>query len=469
MERSKRAAYPRLDQLLEVCNEKREALDEILSPPVEAIQDSAEDTKQYMLQLKEICNNFTSVCHDCICALFKCGSIAEANELKKIRDEKKMFFKERVSVIKSLVEPAIVNNDPSCIYSSNHSLRSAPAVLECVTDIPYLRDSGKDSCSLYGDVSRHHCNLNTVNMPNLFNSASKNMVCGLGNNVNVPKVFTSDSNNATERLNSNVGLSSNLSIRSSSSSEDTHISPCGIAVNSNLNVNATHFSPNRTHNDNYISTNRTYSIDTNLHLGNKEPNPSANIPMNAAHSFSSRIVNASSRDNSGETCFRSHSKAPKILLQSSFQRIHNDPLDNLSNAFSQDFSINQGTCRSNAQSSRKVTFSSPNTYTTTGPEPPYRTSRTSDEHKPPHINSDPPWEAQNSNYSISNHVLKQELFHKPASPYTGEPQRFNFWFNSLLSRMSNLSLSAWDRLLILEVHTAKEPQKLVQKCMIKSG
>ena len=209
MERSKRAAYPRLDQLLEVCNEKREALDKILSLTVEAIQFSADDTKQYILQLKEICNNFTSVCRDCICALYKCASIAEANELKKMRDEKKMFFKERVSEIESLVEPANVNNDPSCIYSSSHSLRSAPAALECVTDIRYLRDSGKDSCSLYWDVSRHHSNVNTVNMHSLFNSASNNMVFGSGNNVNVPRVFTSNSNNATERLNSNVGLSSN--------------------------------------------------------------------------------------------------------------------------------------------------------------------------------------------------------------------------------------------------------------------
>ena len=79
--------------------------------------------------------------------------------------------------------------------------------------------------------------------------------------------------------------------------------------------------------------------------------------MNAAHSFSSCIVNASSHDNSGETCFLSHSKAPsKKLLQRSFQRIHNDSLDTLSNAFFHDFSINQGTCRSNTESSRKVTF-----------------------------------------------------------------------------------------------------------------
>ena len=35
--------------------------------------------------------------------------------------------------------------------------------------------------------------------------------------------------------------------------------------------------------------------------------------------------------------------------------------------------------------------------------------------------------------------------------------------------MSNLSLFAWDRLLILEAHTASEPQKLIQKCMSLGG
>ena len=426
MEFSKRTIHPRLDQLLEDSNDKKETLDEMLSFPIEAIKDSSNDLKAFMSQLKECCNNYTTVLHDCICALYKCGSIAEANELKKVRDEKKSVFKERFAEAESFVNRANVSTDASQIHGSHNSLNSAPAALECSTNIRHLGISRFDTGSLNGSIPHVNSSVRRTAISDSFCSASNvcNPVCN------------------------NSALSKTSSSCSDSHSADTQIIQDDLAVNNNFNVNAAHFTPRGANNSNTTFAHKTLATNHTLHSTNNE----TDLSLGATYL------------NSNGDVYSRHSFANTVPAT------RNNPIDALSNAVYQGLTIDQSSGQPNTHSSRKVTFASPNSYTSARLVPPQcNFDRTSEDVRRAQCDTSNSLLRRDSNYSISNHVLKQELFHKPASPYTGEPQRFNSWLNSLLSRMSNLNLSAWDRLLILEAHTAKEPQRLVQRCMALGG
>jgi hypothetical protein len=65
--------------------------------------------------------------------------------------------------------------------------------------------------------------------------------------------------------------------------------------------------------------------------------------------------------------------------------------------------------------------------------------------------------------SASFHLVKQELFKKPANPFRGDPDKFLVWHPSITNMMRGINLSAFDQLLILEAHTEGEPQKMIRE------
>ena len=479
MEHSKRVLQKRLDQLIEVCNEKREALDELLSFPIEALKDDIDDIREFMSQLKESCTDFTNVCHDCICAFYKHGCITEATEIKKSREEKKASYKERISHIDALLNSLCFNEDASSVQNSLGSLRSAPAAMERtknLTTLPCVGFLNKDTCSLNASTGRISHNINEVNtfQPSTLTSRNRShSTASINSNVNYQNSIDSCSSSARMP---NVNIQTNNSrCCSSSSNTNSQLSQNDLVSLSNLNLNSAPFS--RLHR-NYIDlctfkneTSNFYhsSSNNNLmsHSSNMELKFSSNAnPSDTCNSFS-RKTNASSAFSHDK--YQSHTllnDPPPYSIGSSNKRTH-EHFDGYPTSLPHDISLHQ-TPYCSAESSRRVTFTSPGTnqhdnvrFSHRKCNNPVESGRQFKQMSP-----QPTIIVQDS---ASNHMLKQQLFQKPASPYSGEPHRFSSWLNTLTSRMSGLNLSPWDRLLILEANTVKEPQKIVQKCMALGG
>ena len=70
---------------------------------------------------------------------------------------------------------------------------------------------------------------------------------------------------------------------------------------------------------------------------------------------------------------------------------------------------------------------------------------------------------------VSLHLVKQQLFQKCSDPFSGSPEKFHSWLNSLNNKTSGLHLTPWDHLLILQANTDKEALSIINKHMSIGG
>ena len=66
-------------------------------------------------------------------------------------------------------------------------------------------------------------------------------------------------------------------------------------------------------------------------------------------------------------------------------------------------------------------------------------------------------------------ILKQSLLSPGSNVFSGDPLHYHSWLTALENRTANISLSTWDKLLILEANTSGEPQRLVRKYLAIGG
>jgi len=95
----KRFSQPRLDQLIYRCEEESNKLSDILKTDVGPISENSTALIQLIANVKRLRKELSSLCSDCVCALYKHGSVKEAEEIKELKDEKKLECKEFIALI----------------------------------------------------------------------------------------------------------------------------------------------------------------------------------------------------------------------------------------------------------------------------------------------------------------------------------------------------------------------------------
>ena len=101
---SERKRLPRFEQLLEMCEQKAEELSNLILRNLNSCDQNSEALQSYISDIKSTHVNFSTICHDCICSLYKCGSVSEATSLRERKRELKQEVKESVSLAISLLQ-----------------------------------------------------------------------------------------------------------------------------------------------------------------------------------------------------------------------------------------------------------------------------------------------------------------------------------------------------------------------------
>ena len=91
----KRKSIPRLEQLAEISDDKFELVEELLSVPL-ASYSTPNNLLVHIDRLKASCKDFSSCCHDVICATLRSGAIAEGQELKDRKHQIKSAVKNKI-------------------------------------------------------------------------------------------------------------------------------------------------------------------------------------------------------------------------------------------------------------------------------------------------------------------------------------------------------------------------------------
>ena len=440
MSQHRRARFPRLDQLLEVHDECLLKVDKTLEFSISSISNDKEKLLEFINDLKSVSDLYLTASHDSIVSLYKVGSIEQANDLREKKRYRRREVKESLVYCTSCLqklgfdyEGSLIDSNSTSQSEINYDIRDSPQFshddLTLNTSEPITRSEPVVE-SKFMHASDSSCN--QANYAIASNSQNSN-------------VFEPISN----KLQSDVHADANSSQRTLRTVGSVH-SPT-LHRMPNIYDNNCDFAN--------VSRNTTIPIrDNNQSYDNIQP---SYVPLVSSNTYNPIIYNVSS---SFESSIPANSKS---IYSSNAQ----SSIDN--NMFSTDYSRTfaptnttwAGACNRNASSSKFEPFAAHSRY---NHAPSVSSSFRSSAPFSQQLHGNPVPQPIYIDSGSSYHS-KQQLFAKSSNPFTGEPYEYNKWMTSLANKMSGISLTPYDKLLIFEANTDREPLKLVKKHMDLRG
>ena len=458
-------SIPRLEQLVEFCDDKFELVEELLSVPL-ASYSTPNDLLAHIDRLKASCKDFSSYFHEVICATLRSGAIAEGQELKSRKHQLKSAVKNKIdeasNILLSQGLETVSNIDTnSTVYDRAESV---------VHDLSSL------------SIAPHHEHVSN----NTLNNAAQ-----LSHDCNQSAIVHQTAKSAV-RFSAFESTAPNADVSNTPKSSSVSCVPVTTASKPIVTFNALHhptlstvtapvtsiisysqftpqFQPLHEQNlRNVAVCNLAPKLDNNHKLHSFEP-------KNTTVGSSSELSSFSTVNPTAPSCMNSVAANTSVYSnpQMSFEMSARTPQSSASyyvppnTQFFQHVPLNTQCSQHvplNTQFSQHVPLN------TQFPQHVPLNTQFSQHVLPRSLSisriANPVCVVKDS---ASCHLIKQQHFQKASDPYSGDPMRFNSWLNALESKVLNVDLTPWDKLHILEANTIGEPQKIVRKYLAISG
>ena len=449
----KRKSIPRLEQLAEICDDKFELVEELLSVPL-ASYSTSNDLLAHIDRLKASCKDFSSCCHEVICATLRSGAIAEGQEMKGRKHQIKSAVKNKIDeASKTLLSQGL--ETVSNIDTNSTVYDRAESVVHDLSSLSIAPHEHVSNNTLNNAAQlSNNCNQSAIvhetAKPAVRFSAFESIapIAGVSNmpksSVSCVPVTTASKPIAAFNALHHPTLSTASAPVTSTISNSQFTPQFQPSHEQNLrNVAVCNLAPkldnhNKLHS--FEPKNTTVGSSSELSSFNTV-NPTAPSCMNSVAANTSVYSNPQM---SFEMSARTPQSSASYYVPPNTQFSQHVPLNT---QFSQHVPLN-------TQFSQHVPLN-----TQFSQHVPPRSLSSSRIANPVCVVKD----------SASCHLIKQQLFQKASDPFSGDPMRFNSWLNALESKVLDVDLTPWDKLLILEANTIGEPQKIVRKYMAISG
>ena len=423
----KRIPLPTMLQLQQSYEDSKTALQSALSANVEQMQGDVTELHKFAQDVKSSFQSFCDISRDVVRRLIADGAIEEAQHYRRERRNLRLDSHETIDLINAIAKRLnadIVSNVDSQSVSirgdskpeldATDALQPAKEVQKAVSDI----------------ANREHCLSKETERLRIDANASPRRRLSLGD---LPDLSTSEL--VTSYLN-NKPLLNPQTLQST----DTNVS-----ANDNQNAAAV---PGTTRlvSSNNEGVQRGYLSDSfplcSFVRATDGPRVSFKLDNGNVHSSAAPLTRTSATVGSGP--YYSNVSMP---YTTEYERTYSDCPRSvpMGNSFVDPGGLPFGVT-SSVNSNRPSPWRSnmPNTYTGA-------------------------YSAYSQDFSVSQHLIKQELFKKAANPFTGNPSKFHPWVNLINNRVHGLNLNALDMLTILASNTEGKPLKLVEDHIAAGG